>query len=72
MTSNKPLEVPAIAYRTWSKGVRILYVREIKGRKGDWGYTDTPSKASLISPWHQRRFAADCKFVGDTPYFQSF
>ena len=53
------------AYRMWNKVTNsIYYVAQLKGKVGDWGYTSDPSLAIQLSPYWQRRFAADCRHVG--------
>ncbi len=53
------------AYRIWNKATgSIYYVAQLKGKVGDWGYTSDPSQAIRLTPYWQRRFAADCKYVG--------
>jgi hypothetical protein len=59
----------AIAWRFWNKAKPILYVQDVKGRKGDWGYTTDVNKALPLTPTQQIRFAADCRAVGETAKF---
>lgn len=54
----------SIAYRFWSKNCPVYYVQNVKGRKGDWGYTTELNKALLLTAGQQIRFAADCRAVG--------
>ena len=55
----------AIAYRYWSKACPLFYVAQVKPRgRGDWGYTTHADKALSLSPYWQRRFAADCSAIG--------
>jgi hypothetical protein len=54
----------AIAYRPWSKSIPLFYVADVKGRKGDWGYTTDFKKALALTPRQQTLFAADCQAVG--------
>lgn len=54
----------AIAHRFWSKACPLFYVSDVKGRKGDWGYTSDYRKALPLTPAQQARFAADCRAVG--------
>ena len=57
-----------IAYRFERHAV--WYVREVPGQGGkDWGYVDKVEKATKLSPYWQRRFAADCRYVGRTAHF---
>ena len=58
-----------IASRYWSKTFPLFYVANLKGRVGDWGYTTNYKQAIVLSPYWQRRFAADCKAVGVTAQF---
>jgi hypothetical protein len=57
-----------IASRVWMPHLPALYVREMphEGPDGgpDWGYTDDPGKATPLSPYWYRRFAADMRRVG--------
>ncbi len=58
------------AYRIWNKATgSIYYVAQLKGKVGDWGYTSDPSQAIRLTPYWQRRFAADCKYVGSEARF---
>jgi hypothetical protein len=60
----------AIASRYWSKAVPMVYVAQVKGDGGkDWGYTTDYSKACALSPFWQRRFAADCRRAGEVACF---
>ena len=53
-----------IAWRFWSKTAPVWYVDSLPGHGGaDWGYTDKAVKALPLSPYWQRRFAADCRRV---------
>jgi len=54
----------AIACRPWSKSVPTFWVANVKGRKGDWGYTTDSSKALPLTPAQQARFSSDCRAVG--------
>ena len=58
-----------IAYRYWNKRNPVFYVANLKGKIGDWGYTSDHSKAIDLSPYWMRRFAADCRAVGETAKF---
>jgi len=58
-----------IASRYLSKAVPLLYVANLKGLIGDWGYTTDYKHAIVLSPYWQRRFAADCRAVGATARF---
>lgn len=58
-----------IAYRFWNKNCPTFYVASIKGKKGDWGYTTKAADAISLSPFHQKRFLADCRAVGVMPTF---
>lgn len=53
-----------IAYRYWNRNYPIFYVANLKGNVGDWGYSDKACDAIPLSPYWQKRFAADCKQVG--------
>lgn len=53
-----------IASRYWSKTCPVFYVANLKGKVGDWGYTMQVDTAIKLSPYWQRRFAADCRRVG--------
>jgi hypothetical protein len=61
---------PALTWREWIHGSHITYwVSELKGDghlrgRADWGYTTDPAKAIPLSPYWQKRFAADCRHVG--------
>ena len=59
----------AIACRPWSKSLPVFWVQDLKGRKGDWGYTTNSSEALPLTPAQQARFASDCKAVGVTASF---
>lgn len=59
----------AIAYRFWSKSCPVFYVQNIKGRKGDWGYTTDAAKALPLTKAQQARFASDCKSAGVAAQF---
>lgn len=48
--------------RQWDARTEF-YVAEIPCGKSDWGYTTDIGKATLLSPYWQRRFAADCRRV---------
>ena len=67
----------AITYRNWNWNPRththtIFYVASKPGDDGkDWGYHTDPSKAIPLSPYWQRRFAADCRRVNATPHFHA-
>lgn len=60
-----------IAYRDWCKGQGItFYVAQLPGDDGvDWGYTEKPSQAKPLTPYWQRKFAADCRRVGYEAHF---
>lgn len=60
-----------IAHRPWPINGRIgvFYVANLKRAVGDWGYTTRADQAIHLSPYWQRRFAADCSAVGDTATF---
>ncbi len=58
-----------IAYTTWDKQNTIFYVSDIKGKKGDWGYTNKSNKAIDLSVSQQKRFTNDCKFCGRQAQF---
>lgn len=55
-----------IAYRQWNERT-IFYVASLPGHpepKSDWGYVTKAEQAMPLSPYWQRRFAADCRRVG--------
>lgn len=53
-----------IAWRQWFPKL-TFYVAQVPGDGGkDWGYVTAPWKAAALSPYWQRRFAADCRRVG--------
>lgn len=58
-----------IASRSWSKQVPVFYVANTKPRKGDWGYTTDVNMAIQLSPYWCKRFAADCRAVGEVARF---
>lgn len=58
-----------IASRYWSKNCPVFYVAQVKGTVGDWGYTDDYRKALPLTPYWQRRFAADCRYCGTVARF---
>lgn len=42
-----------------------LYVESVKGASSaDWGYSTSSASAINLTPYWQRRFAADCRYVG--------
>jgi hypothetical protein len=53
-----------IAWVEWNKRTReVYYVAELKGKIGDWGYG--PRKDAIhLSPYWQKRFAADQRYCG--------
>lgn len=53
-----------IASRYWSQNCPVFYVESVKGKTSDWGYTTDYHKAAALTPYWQRRFAADCRCVG--------
>lgn len=64
---------PRIAWRYWSAAKPVFYVSQLPGQGGkDWGYTDKPQgvgpdkldRAIPLSPYWQKRFAADCRRAG--------
>jgi len=58
------------AYRIWNPVRHVVYyVAQVKGRVGDWGYTTDPTQAISLTPYWQRRFAADCVYVGSKAHF---
>ena len=59
----------AIAYRPWNKAIPVFYVANVKGRKGDWGYTTNVRDALPLTPAQQARFASDCRAVGVSAQF---
>lgn len=57
-----------IAYTLWNKRT-IFYVSDIKGKKGDWGYTTESNKAANLTTAQQKRFASDCDLCGHPAQF---
>jgi hypothetical protein len=67
------------AWRFWSENKPVLYVSGLPRNGSDWAYTDKPNgvicnglicdKAIELSPYWQRKFAADCRRVGAEPRF---
>ena len=67
------------AWRIWSswKDKRsgmthtvTYWVESLPGDGGvDWGYTEDPSKAMLLSPYWQRRFSKYCRDVNSQAHF---
>ena len=56
-------------YRHWNS-TQLYWVSHLPGHGGkDWGYTSAPSDAIQLSPYWQRRFAADCRHGGATAQF---
>ena len=50
--------------RQWARDL-TYYVAQVPGDGGkDWGYTENPSKAALVSAYWMRRFISDCEHVG--------
>ena len=69
---NEPLETDAYAHRAGlPRGhARIMWVANLPGHGGvDWGYTQDPKQAMLISPYWQRRFKTDMYRVGSDAIF---
>ena len=69
---NQPLETEAYAHRAGlPRGhAGIMWVANLPCRGGvDWGYTQDPKQALLISPYWQRRFKADMYRVGSDAMF---
>lgn len=68
---------PRIAWRYWSKARPMFYVSQLPTGGSDWGYTDKPEgagpdkldKAIPLSPYWQKRFAADCRRAGTEARF---
>lgn len=68
-----------IAWRFWSKARPCFYVSQLPTKGSDWGYTDKRKgvqrgaefldAAIELSPYWQRRFAADCRKVGAVARF---
>ena len=50
--------------RYWNENCPVFFVESVKGRVGDWGYTADSKKALDLSPYWQKRFAADCRRAG--------
>ena len=59
------------AYRIWSvRPYRCYWVSQLPGDGGvDWGYTERSAEAITLTPYWQRRFAADCKRVNSEARF---
>lgn len=59
------------AYTFWNKATGEMYwVAQVKGDGGkDWGYTSHSELAIDLSPYWQRRFAADCRYCGREAQF---
>lgn len=57
-----------IAYTLWNKNT-IFYVSDLKGKKGDWGYTTEASKAIDLTPYEQKKFNSDCNACGSVAQF---
>lgn len=59
------------AGRLWSKKPYVFYwVAQLPGEEGvDWGYVTDSSKAKLLTPYWQRRFAAYCRRVNSEAEF---
>ena len=55
-----------IANIYWSKNFPIFWVSDLKGKKGDWGYTIDSSKALPMSDSQIKKFIADCRATGKT------
>ncbi len=53
-----------IAHRPWSRNVPVFYVAQVPEGGSDWGYVTKASEACGLSPYWQRRFAADCRRAG--------
>jgi hypothetical protein len=72
LTSNRKADsehANMIAYRRWHTGT-IFYVANLPGDGGKgWGYTTKAADAIPLSPYWQRRFAADCRRVGTEAQF---
>jgi len=53
------------ASRYWDQRHPVFYVAQLPGQGGvDWGYTSRCTEAIELTPYWQRRFAADCRRVG--------
>ena len=64
------MEKKTIGYVTWNQVTKLtFYVSETKGKVGDWGYTSDASKAINLSPYWQKRFAADQRYCGRSAQF---
>ncbi len=49
---------------------KAWYVAQVKGNGGvDWGYTFKPEQAIKLSPYWQKRFNADCNYLGRKAIF---
>ena len=60
----------AIAHRYWNQNCPVFYVSNLPGGDGsDWGYVTRAEQALPLSPYWQRRFAADCRRAGVIAHF---
>ena len=62
------------AYRIWNHITgEIYWVAQLKQPKKagckDWGYTSSSQLAIQLTLYWQRRFAADCRYVGSEAHF---
>lgn len=58
----------ATARRHWQNST-YFYVAQLPGNGGkDWGYSERREDAIELSPYWQRRFLANCRFVGCRDY----
>lgn len=55
-----------IVHIYWSKSCPIFWVSDLKGKKGDWGYTTDSNKALPLTDSQLKRFNADCRAIGRT------
>jgi hypothetical protein len=58
-----------IAYRYWNEANPLFFVSDIKGKKGDWGYTTDSKKAINLTEAQQKRFSNDCRYCGSNAQF---
>lgn len=60
-----------IARRQWNANT-VFYVASLPGQDGvDWGYDTKRSRAIVLTPYWQRRFAAHCRRVGSVAVFEN-
>ena len=62
-----------LAYRVWNpnKPWQRFYAAQHPGEDGvDWGYVTDRAKARNLSPYWERRFAANARRCGDEAHFE--